>query len=83
MSMIRPHKHLNPRLSVVYVSGMMIETLKDNRIMGFVELLDVLKEKIEENVKAVFLPSLSFLFLVGKIAYHQETDSIELLDKSK
>jgi hypothetical protein len=77
--MLRPDKHLDPSFSVINVGGLIIKTLKDTGMMKFNELLSILMEKIGEKVKEVYLPSLSFLFLLGKIQYHQKIDSVELI----
>ncbi len=78
--MIKPNKHLNPRFSVIHVGGLIIKALKDSGMLTFGELLAVLTDKTGEKVKEVYLPSLSFLFLVGKIRYHKKIDSLELID---
>ena len=77
--MLKTDKHLDPSFSVINVGGLIIKTLKDTGILTFNELLSILMEKIGEKVKEVFLPSLSFLFLLGKIQYHQKIDSVELI----
>jgi len=77
--MLKPDKHLDPSFSVINVGGLIIKTLKDTGILTFNELLSILMEKIGEKVKEVYLPSLSFLFLLGKIQYHQKIDSVELI----
>ncbi len=68
---------MNPRLSAIHVGGLIIKTLKDSGMLTFDELLTNLVHKLGPKVKEVFLPSLSFLFLVGKIYYHQQIDSFE------
>jgi hypothetical protein len=68
----------DPRFSVIHVGGLILKTLKDNGILTFDELLSILMGKIDVKVKEIFLPSLSFLFLLGKIQYHQQIDSFEL-----
>jgi hypothetical protein len=77
--MLKPDKHLDPSFSVINVGGLIIKTLMDTGILTFNELLSILMEKIGEKVKEVYLPSLSFLFLLGKIQYHQKIDSVELI----
>jgi hypothetical protein len=76
--MLKPNKHLDPRFSVLHVGGLIIKALKDRGMLTFDELLAIMMDKTGEKVKEVFLPSLSFLFLMGKIQYHQQIDSFEL-----
>jgi len=77
--MLKPNKHLDPRFSVIHVGGLILKALKDNGMLTFDELLSILMYKIDVKVKEVYLPSLSFLFLLGKIQYHQKIDSFELI----
>jgi hypothetical protein len=77
--MIRPDKHLNPRFSVIHVGGLILKALKDTGILTFDELLSILIDTAGPKIKEIYLPSLSFLFLLGKIQYHQKIDSFELL----
>ena len=62
--MLKPGKHLNPQLSVIHIGGLIIKELKNNGILKFDELLTNLSHKLGPNVKEVFHPSLSFLFLI-------------------
>ena len=77
--MIKPNKHINPRFSVIHVSALAIKALKENGMLTFGELLAILTDKVGEKVKDVYLPSLSFLFLTGKLKYHQKIDSFEFI----
>ena len=77
--MLKPDKHLDPGFSVINVGGLIIKALKETGMLTFNELLSILMERIGEKVKEAYLPSLSFLFLLGKIQYHQKIDSFELI----
>jgi hypothetical protein len=77
--MLRPDKHLDPGFSIINVGGLIIKVLRETGMLTFNELLSILMDRIGEKVKAVYLPSLSFLFLLGKIQYHQKIDSFELI----
>lgn len=79
--MLKPNKHLDPRYSVVHVGGLIIKALQTGGMLTFDELLADLKNKIGEKVKEVYLSALSFLFLMGKIRYHQQIDSLELINE--
>lgn len=81
--MIKPNKHLNPRYSVIHVSALIIKALKENGILTFDELLAILTNKVNEKVKEVYLTSLSFLFLTGKLKYHKKIDSFEIINHQK
>ncbi len=78
--MIRPHKHTDPCFSVINIGGMIIQALKTRKTFNFDDLLSHLIKQTSEEIKDMYLPSLSFLFLLGKLVYHQESDSFQLVD---
>ena len=77
--MLKPEKHLDPRFSVIHVGGLILKALKDNDMLTFSELLAALIDTTGPKIKEVYLPSLSFLFLLGKIQYYKRIDSFELI----
>jgi hypothetical protein len=77
--MLKPEKHLDPRYSVIHVGGLILKALKDTGILTFDELLSLLIDETGIKIKEVYLPSLSFLFLLGKVQYHRKIDSFELV----
>lgn len=77
--MIRPKKHSDPRFSVLNVGGYIITALKQKSSLTFDQLLSYLTEHLSEDVKEVYLSSLSFLYLLGKLEYYQESDSFKLV----
>ncbi len=80
--MITPTKYMDLDLSVVRVSSMLIKLFENNRVMEYSEVLQYLVGKIGEDVKHVFVPSLDFLYLLGMIEYHLQTDSLEFIGKN-
>jgi len=77
--MLKPKKYFNTKLSIFNIGARIIKTLQERKITPINELLDYLTSEIGEGVKEVFLPSIAFLFLLGKISYHRKIDSVELL----
>lgn len=77
--MIKPHKYLNLNLSVLNIGSIILSLLKQEKIMKYDHLLEKLIDNKGEDVKDIFLPTLNFLFLVGKIQYYQKTDSFALI----
>lgn len=77
--MIKPTKYLNLELSVIRISAKILKILKTNRLMKYDEVLSYLCETISDEVRHVFLPSVNFLFLLGKLNYHVTTDSLEYI----
>lgn len=77
--MIKPHKYLDLKNCVISVSALMLKIMQENRIIKYDELFDYVIKANGDNVKYIFVPALDFLFLLGKIEYYQESDSLELI----
>ncbi len=76
--MLKPDKHTNPMLSVVNIVGLIIEELQDNKILSYDDLLFKVIEDTSDSVKEVFVYAVSFLFILDKIKYIPEIDSLRL-----
>ncbi|PVD49611.1 hypothetical protein DC498_24065 [Terrimonas sp.] len=77
--MIAPHKYLNLNLSVLNLGGLIISTLKEDGAIKYDELLKKVILARGESAKDVFIPTLSFLYALGKIEYRKDIDTIEYL----
>lgn len=77
--MIKPHKYLDLNLSVLNLGGVILSIMQTEMILKYDDLLQKVILVIGEEAKQVFLPSLSFLYLLGKVDYKSDIDSIELL----
>jgi hypothetical protein len=75
--MLKPTKHLNPDTSVLHVAANMLRLLNRYRIQQYDVLYDKLHKQTGDDLREVFLPALGFLFLMGKIEYHEKNDSFE------
>lgn len=78
---LSPTKHSSLRYSVINVSATIIAILKENGIIEYNALLDALKNKIGKEVGEVFLLSLTFLYILRRIDYIDDLDSIRLLNE--
>lgn len=78
MSLLKLSKHTNLQYSTLNVSAHILKILKENSIVEFNELLDVLKDRIGQEVGEVFIANLTFLYIHNKIEYCSKTDSIRL-----
>lgn len=76
--MISPHKYLDLDLSVINLGGVILKVLLEHEVIKYDELLDKVLLATGESAKEVFVPTLSFLYIVGKIEYNRKIDSIEL-----
>ena len=77
--MIAPNKYLDLNLSILNLGGIILKILQSSGIMRYDDLLDRLVFVQGENTKEVFSSTLSFPYLLGKIQYNKNLDTIELL----
>lgn len=77
--MITPHKYLDLDVSLLNLGGLILSMLKENEVIKYDELLEKIIMARGLNSKEVFIPTLSFLYLLGKIRYQKEIDSIEFI----
>ena len=80
--MLRPTKHSHPDRTVINVAIVILARLKDLRIANYGDLLSHVKKSVLGG-DVLFLPALSFLFLMGLIEYRPKTDSIEYINKNE
>lgn len=76
--MIRPAKHLNLNTCVIRAASRLLARLQGERICGFEELRHSLDD-LGTDADVLFLPTVHFLFLLGRVDYHAQTDSFEYL----
>lgn len=77
--MIRAAKHLNLDSCVLRAAAVLLMRLREERICRFSDLHQALAQ-LGEDADPVFMPTIHFLFLMGRIDYHPQTDSFEYLE---
>lgn len=77
--MIKPHKYLDLTASVINVSSIILAYLLEVRIAKYDDIYKKVEIKLGKSAISNFLPALSLLFLLDKIYYHSESDSLELI----
>jgi len=80
--MLRPTKYSHPDKTVINASLKLLLRLKKKRVDNF----DQLRQYIKKSVKSgdfLFLPALSFLYLLGLIEYHPKNDTIEYINPNE
>lgn len=80
--MIRPAKHLNLNTCVLRAASRLLARLQQERICRFADLRACLAD-LGDDAEVVFLPTIHFLYLVGRVDYHPQTDSFEYLQPRK
>ncbi len=77
--MIRPGKHLNLNLCVLRIATIVLSHLQRHRVESFQSLLQKVRDKAGEDAEVWFIPALDLLFLLGRINYLPQRDTVEYL----
>ena len=86
--MLTPHKHLKLNTSVLKLSALTLEYLHRYRSVSYHQLYLHLERRAKvasdtDDLRITFGPTISFLYLLGKVAYHPKNDSFEYLETAK
>jgi len=66
-------------LSVINIGGMIIKAMEALPVVKYDDLKDKVLINAGDKAKPVFLNALSFLFLLGKVKYNENSDTLELI----
>ncbi len=80
--LLKPTKSSHPDKTVLSVALAILRYIKKNRIDKFDNLRGYVKRTIDGG-DFLFMPALSFLFLLGTVEYHMKNDSIEYVAKNE
>lgn len=80
--MLRPSKHAHPDRTVINVAMLLLTRLRSQRLCEYDALLNYARKAVSGG-DVLFLPSLSFLFLLGLVEYHPKTDAIEYVGRNE
>ena len=75
--MIKPTKYLNLNYSLINISAILIDEFQQQNIISYDDLLQLTYDKVGKSSKEITPYALNFLFLLGKIEYHQGIDAFE------
>ncbi len=75
--MIRPGKHLNLDLCVLRIATVVLSHLQRHRVESFQKLLQKVRDTAGEDAEVWFIPALDLLFLLGRINYLPQRDTVE------
>ena len=75
--MLTPRKHLNLDVSVIRIAAIMLRELKKRSVVEMERLRTVVIRRVGPDGELSFLPALNFMFLVGKVEYHLQNDTLE------
>ncbi|MDR1897763.1 MAG: hypothetical protein LBR10_13335 [Prevotellaceae bacterium] len=77
--MIKPHKYLDLNLSLLNMGGVILNIIKETGVIKYDELLNRVILSRGNNATEVFIPTLGFLYIMGKIDYKKDIDIIEYI----
>lgn len=77
--MITPHKYLDLNLSILNLGGVILNVLYEQNAIKYDDLLERVILAHGINAKGVFVQTLSFLYILGKIEYQKDIDTIEFI----
>lgn len=75
--MLTAKKHLNLDTSVIRIAAIILRELGRKGVVEFEKLRALVIRRVGPDGDVMFLPALSFLFLVGKVEYHLKNDTVE------
>lgn len=78
--MLVPEKHLNLDHCVLRAGAVLLGYLRRNRVAPVARLRERLVQAMAVDGEVLFQPTLNFLFLLGRIEYHPESDRIEFIE---
>lgn len=81
--MIVPEKHLDLNHCTLKSGAELLNYLKKSRVAPVGKLRERLVQSMGADGDILFQPTLSFLFLLGRIEYHPEADRIEYLETAR
>jgi len=76
--MLTPTKHTNIKYSVIYIAGKILAFLKNETLIKYDDLKELLVREIGVKAKNNIDFALTFLFAIGKIEYLKSIDAVKL-----
>ncbi|MDM5201549.1 hypothetical protein QUF79_26320 [Fictibacillus enclensis] len=78
--MLKPDKFTDLNKSIVYTVAIILAEFKKNKYKcNYNDLYTTIEEHLGEDAFYLFLPSLDFLFLLGKLKYDIGSDMLEMI----
>jgi hypothetical protein len=77
---ILPSKYQNLELCELNITTFVLRKYSSRGVIRFEDLFDTIIGKFGEESKPMVMPSLSILFMLGKITYNPKTDKIRFIN---
>jgi len=75
--MLTPRKHLDLNTSLLRIAAIMLKELHKRGVIEMMTLKQKVIRRVGSNGELMFLPALNFLYLLGKVEYHVQNDTLE------
>jgi len=75
--MLTPRKHLDLNTSLLRIASIMLKELHKRGVIEMMTLKQRVIRRVGNNGELMFLPALNFLYLLGKVEYHAQNDTLE------
>lgn len=76
--MLVPNKHTDIRYSILHISAIIMEEMQRSGIVNYDDLKNSIISRVGKEIGDTFEYSLSFLYLINKINYNQQSDTVTL-----
>lgn len=76
--MIRPAKHLDLNTCVLRAASILLSKLQSTRVCAYADLRASLSV-FGDDADVTFVHAVHLLFLLGRVDYHPQTDSLEYM----
>ena len=80
--MIFPAKHLDLNTCVLRAASILLSKLQSMRVCTYADLRASLSV-IGDDADVTFVHAINLLFLLGRVDYHPQTDSLEYMHSEK
>lgn len=64
------------------IAGIIIRELKESKILKYDELLSSIVKETDKNAEELFIPASSFLFILNKVEYLPDIDSLRIINEA-
>ena len=84
--MLAPDKHLKLHTSLLHLAALALDYLHRYRSVTYAHLYAHLERKVgrhSDDLRVMFGPTLSFLYLMEKLRYHPQNDTFEYLESQQ
>ena len=81
--MLTPDKHLKLQTSLLHLAAIALDYLPRYRSVTYGHLYSHLERKVgrsSDDLRVMFGPTVSFLYLMEKLRYHPQNDTFEYLE---